>query len=198
MKVFTITNQTIFPYIVALKNEEYDGERYEIFVGEEGEGRKISKFYDFTPTNSKKLSNLHLKITEIEGNNRQCLIVVKYTPGMRGRSYYNGGIKEFYCSRCIVNCDFGQQFCSSCNFPISICLFPSPLIELKSGVSALGRYGDLGFFIQKIGYLKVNEILSIKASTSKFYQELSRRFYMFDGENLLSFGALELVKIMGG
>lgn len=198
MKVFTVTNQTVFPYIVALKQEEIEGERYAIFVGEEGEGRKLSLFADFKEVKSQKLSKIHLKITEIEGAEDRCLVVVKYTPGMRGRSFYNGGIKQFYCSRCIKTCEYGQQFCSSCKITTSLSLYPSTLIEIQSGVSALGRYGDLGFFTQKIGYLKLNEILSIKASASKFYQELSRKFYQFDGENLSCYDALDLVRKMGG
>jgi hypothetical protein len=184
MKVFTITNQTVFPYIVVQKKEIESGESYEITVGEEGEGRKLGFFKDFRPLVSQKLSQIHFKITEIEGENNQCLIVVKYTPGMRGKSYYNGAIKDFYCSRCIKNCEFGQKLCSVCLITTSVSLFHSPLIEIASGVSALGKYGDLGYFTQKIGYLKKDEILSIKASTSKHYQELSRKFYQFNGEGI--------------
>lgn len=189
MKVFTITNQTVFPYIVALKQEEIEGERYAIFVGEEGEGRKLGFFQDFRPIVPQKLSKIHFKITEIEGESNQCLIVVKYTPGMRGKSYYNGAIKDFYCSRCIKNCEFGQKLCSVCLITTSISLYPSPLKELASGVSALGKYGDLGYFLQKIGHLKKDEILSIKASTSRHYQELSRKFYKFDGKDLSCYEA---------
>lgn len=182
MQVFTITNNCVFPYIIANFSKE---NLWCVRVGEIGEGRSYSEYTDFVPVNPVLLGSSLFKITKIEGNQDKCLIFVKCEASLRGKGRIDGDILDHYCHKCIKTLSSNLRICNFCGGVGSRNHKNNPIEVKASGIVANGIYGDLGYFRQVIGLLDIDCIFSIKLCWNKNQQVDSRKYFKFDGVKLL-------------
>jgi len=181
MQVFTITNNCVFPYTIADKKGE---NTWNIQVGEIGEGRSVSYFNNFIPLNPIYLGCNLFKVSEIIGNTFDCLVVVKCLAPFRNKGKVDGDVNVNYCPNCFKESEENLIFCKFCGKSLHRNHKKNPMSGFVSGIVANGEFGDLGYFRQFVGFLRINEILSVKTAWEK-KDFVYRKYFGYSGDKLI-------------